>query len=466
MTCFNRCKKYVKVSWDHRNRHKTITLGYVLGVSLAFIISVAQNSDVNASTSSQSELDYLLLENNIKDSSNVSYTTTSSADLSQMFNEIYYSDKEKIKDIEVIVKNGDNIIKILTDLGMEYNEANSIVAELKKVFDIRALRVGQKIIFSTVVEPKDDSFKYVKSFVIPTSSHERVFIERDENAKYASRAEKDTLIEEINNASGLIEGTLGHSMTAQGVPTRTINEFINIFAFSLDFRRDVHKGDKFEIIYENFINGNGEIVKTGKILYAALQLRKDKIALYRYEDSKGSVDYFDEKGFAMKKTLDRKPISFKNARVSSPFGKRRHPIHRDIRIHWGVDYAAPRGTAIYAAGDGVVQEARYFGGYGKYVKIRHNSQYSTAYGHMHGYAKGIAPGVRVKQGQIIGYVGSTGNSTGNHLHYEVVQYGRRVNPLNIKASASESLKGQEFEKFKQVVANIKDNHKNMFAMNE
>ena len=187
---------------------------------------------------------------------------------------------------------------------------------------------------------------------------------------------------------------------------------------------------------------------------------------YRFADKNGNVDYYNEKGLAMKRTLHRKPLAFQRARISSPFGKRRHPILKRTIVHWGVDYAAPSGTAIYAGGDGVVQVAKYNGGYGNYIKIRHNSEYSTAYGHMKSFAKGIRPGVRVKQGQVIGYVGSTGRSTGPHLHYEVVQNGRRVNPLKIKAAAGENLAGNNLTKFKQQVAELKQTYKTMFAQNE
>ena len=195
-------------------------------------------------------------------------------------------------------------------------------------------------------------------------------------------------------------------------------------------------------------------------------MRKDKIALYRFKDKKGNVDFFDEKGFAMKKTLYRKPLAFQAARISSPFGKRKHPIKKRWIIHWGVDYAAPRGTKIYAAGDGVVQVAKYNGGYGNYVKIRHNSEYSSAYGHMNKIASGIRPGVRVKQGQVIGYVGSTGLSTGPHLHYEVVRNGKRVNPLTIKAAAGENLSGKNLKTFKANVAELKNTYKTFFAQND
>ena len=178
------------------------------------------------------------------------------------------------------------------------------------------------------------------------------------------------------------------------------------------------------------------------------------------------VDYYNEKGQAMKKFLHKKPMAYQQARISSPFGKRRHPIYKDVRIHWGVDYAAPKGSAVYAGGDGVIVAAKYNGGYGKYIKIRHNSEFSTAYGHLNGYAKGIRPGVRVKQGQLIAYVGSTGRSTGPHLHYEVIKNGKRVNPLTIKAATGNNLGGQNLKKFKTMVADLKKSYSTMFAESE
>ena len=238
-----------------------------------------------------------------------------------------------------------------------------------------------------------------------------------------------------------------------------------MFSYAVDFKRDIQKGDKFEIVYESKVTPDGNVVKSGDILYAGLVLRNQKIALYQFEDAKGASEYYDAKGRALKKSLDRKPMSFRNARISSPFGKRYHPILKKYKIHWGVDYAAPKGTLVYAGGDGVVQVAKYNGSYGNYVKIRHNSEFSTAYGHMNGFAKGIRPGVRVTQGQVIGYVGSTGRSTGPHLHYEVIQNGRRVNPRTIKAATGENLKGSELAQFKKIVAQIDNSYGKAFVQN-
>ena len=466
-----------KLKISLKNRHRMITLGYAAAIASAFVLSLTNNNDVSASVAPRERLDYIMFENNI--ASNLQnqesiYPQSSIENIKSLFEMVNYNSQSKIIENEIVVSKGDSFISILNNLGLDYNGAHELYTILKKVYNPQNLKIGQKIVVTTVnrtqidlpESPVSDSGVSVESIVIEGKPGERYILEKDENQQYTARAEKDELITEVNSASGSINGTLSSAMTAQNVPSKIVSEFINIFAFSVDFRRDVRKGDKFEIIYENHITPDGEVVRSGNILYAALQLRKDKIALYRFKDKSGNVDYYNEKGLAMKKTLSRKPMSFQNARISSPFGKRRHPILRDIRIHWGVDYAAPAGTLVYAGGDGVIQVAKYNGGYGNYIKIRHNSEYSTAYGHMKAFAKGIRPGVRVKQGQVIGYVGSTGRSTGPHLHYEVIRNGRRVNPTTIKAAAGENLKGSNLKAFKTVVANIKDSYQKMFAQEQ
>ena len=363
----------------------------------------------------------------------------------------------------VELKSGDTFLNVLTNAGLEYNEANKIFLAVKKVYDPRDLRVGQKLQFSEQWNLQENRLLSLNKIVSVIKVGQKLIVEKNDDGGYAAQVQKDELIEEVNSAAGVIEGNLSVAMNRQKVPSRIVANFINIFSYSIDFRRDVKKGDKFELIYENFITPDGQVVQNGNILYASLTLGKNKIELYRFKDASGNVDYYDAKGLALKKTLSRKPLSFQNARISSPFGKRRHPVYRDVRVHWGVDYAAPRNSLVYAAGDGVILSAKYNGGYGNYIKIRHNSEYSSAYGHMQKFAKGIRPGVRVKQGQVIGYVGSTGRSTGPHLHYEVIQNGKRVNPLTIKASASENLRGRNLANFKLVVGKIRHTQQKMLA---
>ena len=457
------------MDYNPRNKHRLFVLAYATAVTFAFILSLTNNNSVNASVSRTDKFDYVMMESSIQNGVSTPetlYPESSVENIKSLYDMVNYGNREKTVENEIEIAKGDTLISILSDLGLEYNEAHDIYLKLKKLYDPRNLRAGQKINVTTTVDTKENTLLSLDNITIAPTLGKRYVIEKDEAEEYVVRVEQDELIEEVNAASGDISGTLSASMQKQGVPNRVIANFINIFSYSVDFRRDLRKGDKFEIIYENKITPNGETVKSGDILYAALQLRKDKIALYRFKDKNGVVDYYNEKGYAMKKTLDRKPMSFKQARISSPFGRRFHPILRKYRVHWGVDYAAPKGTLIYAAGDGVVQMAKYNGGYGNFVKIRHNSEYSTAYGHMWKFAKGIRPGVRVKQGQVIGYVGSTGRSTGPHLHYEVLQNGKRVNPLKIKAAAGENLSGKNLASFKKNIATLKEAHKSMFASND
>jgi murein DD-endopeptidase MepM/ murein hydrolase activator NlpD len=198
-------------------------------------------------------------------------------------------------------------------------------------------------------------------------------------------------------------------------------------------------------MYEMLVDESGEAVKTGEILYASMTLSGTLKALYRYRLADGRVDYFDASGASVRKALMRTPIN--GARLSSGFGMRRNPILGYSKMHEGLDFAAPRGTPIYAAGDGVVERASRYGAYGKYVRLRHNSEYATAYAHLNGFADGIRPGQPVKQGETIGFVGSTGRSTGPHLHYEILRYGEQVNPLSVKMPTGVKLAGDEFDRF-------------------
>lgn len=459
-------KKLLKLNLKRRNKHKVMAVGYALSIAFAFVLSITNNNNVSASVSKKDTFDYMLLENSIQNGINdpeTIYPESSIENIKSLYEIVNYGSREKTVEQEIEVSSGDTFLSILSDLGMDYDEAHDIFVKLKKVYDPTSLKIGQKIAITTTIDSKENKLLSLDNITIMPSLGQRYIVEKTADTGYTVRSEKDELLEEVNSARGEISGTLAASMQKKGVPHRVIANFINIFSYSVDFRRDVRKGDSFEIIYENQITPDGQTVKSGNILYASLTLRKDKIALYRFKDKAGNVDYYNEKGLAMKKTLDRKPLSFRQARISSPFGRRRHPILKDIRVHWGVDYAAPKGTKVFAGGDGVIQMARYNGGYGNFIKIRHNSEYSTAYGHMWKFAKGIRPGVRVKRGQVIGYVGSTGRSTGPHLHYEVIRNGKRVNPRTIKAAAGENLKGKNLDAFRRQVAMLRETHKNMFA---
>lgn len=426
-------------------------------IALALILVLIKNTSVKASVSSQVSVEELQATTEDDSFEEESIITADSAEPAPE-TQPQTAEADNLHIIEL--KSGDTLLNVLTGLGVEYNTANNVYLSVKKVFDPRDFRAGQKIEVELLPTGEAPVVGALNS-TVRTGEHLSVLL--NENGTYTAKIEKDELIEELQSASGGINGTLSVAMNKNGVPARIVANFISIFSYSVDFRRDVKKGDSYEIIYENYLTPDGKIAKNGNIVYAALNLGKSKVELYRFKDSSGNVDYYDAKGLALKKTLSRRPMAYQSGRISSYFGRRRHPIYKDTRVHWGIDYPAPKGSHIYAGGDGVVEVAQYRSGYGNYVRIRHNSEYSTAYGHMNGFAKGIRPGTRVKQGQIIGYVGSTGRSTGPHLHYEVIRNGKRVNPLTIKASASENLRGKNLTAFKRLVAKINDTHAKMLA---
>ena len=466
-------KKYFNFDFNTQKNHKIMTVAYAVAIIFAFVVSLSNNNNVSASVS-RDDLSRDLAEEvtlaaeTTEENPETSpvYSDNAVGNIRSLFEKVISESVEKTIEKEIIVQKGDSFISILNDLGLGYTESHRIYQVLKKVYNPTSLKVGQKISVTTKIDSHKHELLSIENITIEPKIGLRYILKKNDKAQYVALEIKDELVEEVNSAAGVINGTVSTALRAQGVPSKIVNDFIKIFAYSVDFRREVRKGDRFEIVFENNITPDGKVVKSGDILYAALKLRKTKLELYRYTDANGIVGYYNEKGQAMKKFLHRKPMSYQQARISSPFGKRRHPIHKDIRIHWGVDYAAPKNSLIYAGGDGVVTVAKYNGGYGNYIKIRHNSEYSTAYGHLNKFAKGIKPGVRVKQGQLIGYVGSTGRSTGPHLHYEVIHKGRRVNPTTIKAATGENLGGKNLQKFKRIVADIKQSYSKMFAENE
>jgi murein DD-endopeptidase MepM/ murein hydrolase activator NlpD len=238
--------------------------------------------------------------------------------------------------------------------------------------------------------------------------------------------------------------SLYKAATDQNIPPNTIIEFARIYGFQVDFQRDIRKGDKFQIMYEVFIDKEDKIIQTGEILFANLKLSGQDNSLY-YFDKKDVQGHYNKNGKSVQKALMKTPIN--GARLSSSFGMRKHPIDGFNKMHKGTDFAAPKGTPIMASGNGIVKKAGWCGGGGNCVKIKHNSTYETVYAHMSKFARGIKKGVRVKQGQTIGYVGSTGKSTGPHLHYEVIVNGKRVNSQKLKLPSGKVLKDKDRELF-------------------
>ncbi|MBN8532175.1 MAG: M23 family metallopeptidase, partial [Alphaproteobacteria bacterium] len=248
-------------------------------------------------------------------------------------------------------------------------------------------------------------------------------------------------------ASGKINGSLYEAAVKSGVPASLLGEIIEAYSYDVDFQRDIQPGDKFQVLFERYFTEDGKPVRDGNIIYASLAIQGEKLNIYRYETKDKRSDYYDEKGVSIRKPLLKTPID--GARLTSGFGMRTHPIMGYSKMHRGVDFGASTGTPIYAAGDGTVMFAGRKGGYGNYLLIGHNNEYATAYAHISRFAPGIRNGKSVSQRQVIAYVGSTGASTGPHLHYEVLRHGKQVNPVGVKFPVGKTLKGSELLAFKK-----------------
>ena len=362
-----------------------------------------------------------------------------------LFNNIYFKKtinhvldnlESKYKKISHKIASGETFDKILEEYLIDKKEILEIKKELSKKINLNKLNTNQKIQFTV-----DKSNNLIKDFTFQISNTEKVYLTKDFSTNSFNQ---ELVILKLNKKilykENIILQSLYKSATDQNIPANTIIEFARIYGFQVDFQRDIRKEDRFQIMYEIFLDENEKIVETGNILFANLVLSGEDNSLY-YFDEEGSEGHYDKNGKSIEKALMKTPIN--GARLSSSYGMRKHPIDGFNKMHRGTDFAAPMGTPIMASGSGVVKKAGWCGGGGNCVQIRHNSTYETIYAHMSKFARGIKSGVRVKQGQTIGYVGSTGKSTGPHLHYEVIVNGKKVNSQTLKLPSGKILKGEE-----------------------
>ena len=356
--------------------------------------------------------------------------------LNYTFNQL----EPRFKEIEHQIIEGETFDKILQSYEINSAEIEEIRNKISKKININKLNTDHKIQFTI-----DQSNFVIKEFIFQISNTEKIYLTRNtESKKFEQKILLTKLNKNILYKENIILQSLYKSASQQKIPASIIIEFARVYGFQVDFQRDIRKKDSFQIMYEVFENDNGKIIETGRILYANLKLSGQDNSLY-YFDKKGSEGHYDKSGKSVKKALMKTPIN--GARLSSPFGMRKHPIDGFNKMHRGTDFAAPMGTPIMASGDGVVKKAGWCGGGGNCVVLKHNSTYQTVYAHMSKFAKGVRKGLRVKQGQIIGYVGSTGKSTGPHLHYEVIVNGKRINSQTLKLPSGKILKGNERKLF-------------------
>ena len=341
-----------------------------------------------------------------------------------------------------ISKSGDTHQSIINKLDIHKKEKKILLKTILNEKSLKMLRINQKFLFK-FDNLSDDK---IKEFKIETDKKNVVLFRRSNTEnKFETTKIKKNFIKNLVYKETIITESLYNSAVNLGIKPNIIIEFARLYGFQVDFQRDIWKNDSFQIIYEEFVNENNMIVDTGEILFANLNLQNTDLQLYKFEYEENKIDYFDENGKSIKKTLMKTPIN--GARLSSSYGKRKHPILGYTKMHTGTDFAAPTGTPIMASGDGKVIKAGWCGGGGNCVKLKHNNTYQTVYAHMSKFGRGIKKGVRVKQGQIIGYVGSTGLSTGPHLHYEVIENGKKVNSQKLNLPSGKVLKGEERKKF-------------------
>ncbi len=357
---------------------------------------------------------------------------------------IFSNLKPKYEKIEYKIKTGDTLASILNSLSVSKSEIQKISKLLNKN-EIKNL--SQNLTIKLTLENTND-LKKVSNLLIPISKSRKLEIFKDiKKNTFAKRDIITNLEKKIVLKEGVIKSSLYRSATQEGISPNIIVEFARLYGFQVDFQRDIRKNDSFQIIYEIFVDENGKIFENGNIIYANLMLRGQYNQLY-YFPKKNFNGHYDENGKSVKKALMKTPIN--GARLSSSFGMRKHPILGYNKMHRGTDFAAPEGTPIMASGDGVIIKAGWCGGGGNCVKIKHNKTYQTVYAHMKNFSNLAIPGNRIKQGQIIGYVGSTGMSTGPHLHYEVIENGKKINSQLLKLPPGKSLDGANRKYFEVV----------------
>jgi murein DD-endopeptidase MepM/ murein hydrolase activator NlpD len=383
---------------------------------------------------------------NIKDISNKSQIETDNLvnNFSKNVNKL--KNKESI----IIIKKGQTFSSILDNFNFENKNKFEIIKAINVIFDLRKLKINQKIIF--LINKREN----VEKIIIELNFNTNLIVDLRSDIK-VEKKELETY-SEIKSQEYLITNSLYSDGIKNNIPNQILIKLIQLFSFDLDFQRDIQKNSKVSVSYEKIFVKNKSEYTFGDIEYAEIIIKKNTLEYFKFITEDGFTDYFNRQGKNVKKSILKTPLD--GARLSSSFGMRKHPISGFNKMHKGVDFAAPIGTPVYAGGNGIVEMVGVNGGYGKYVRIRHNNEYKTAYAHLNSYKKGIRKGVRVNQGEIIGYVGNTGRSTGPHLHYEIIYQNKQINPLTLKLPSGKVLEGKELERFIKNYKMIYANHLN------
>ena len=381
-----------------------------------------------------------LIDKKNKENTNNLKEVTETNEFWNLANLITSKIKSPYEEINYVIKNNDTVEKILREFRVNNSDIKDISLKLKQK-KLASIYPGRKL--SLIIKKLEDGSNTIVNFVYPVNNTTSIEIRKSQNNFIINENILQLYKKEVV-VKNIIKTNLYSSAVESGIEPNIIVEFARVFGFEVDFQRDIRNGDWFEILYEKFEDDNNKVRDTGKIIYASMYVNGEEINLYNFKYN-NEEEYYDIKGKSITKSLMKTPIN--GARLSSSFGMRKHPILGYNKMHRGTDFAAPSGTPIMASGSGTVTRARWCGGGGNCVKIKHNSTYETIYAHMKAFAKGIKEGRKVRQGQVIGYVGSTGLSTGPHLHYEVIVNGKKVNSQKLKLPSGKTLKGEERKQF-------------------
>jgi murein DD-endopeptidase MepM/ murein hydrolase activator NlpD len=351
----------------------------------------------------------------------------------------------------VKVQSGETLQAAVQRTGVTADEARSVVQTLAGAIDTIHIKAG--LAFQAVVAAPRDHRGPIRliGLSMKTGPASAVTLSRTFDGALKLRELEERVRDETAVASGHMSGSLYESALKAGADSRMVAEAVKLFSHKIDFARDIHPSDEFKLVFDRKVTESGRTVETGDLLYAELGAKGQTTRFYRF-DNAGHVDYFDELGKNIKGFLLRTPLD--GARVTSSFGMRLHPLLGYTRMHEGIDFGAPTGTPVFAAGAGVVKEVRWAGGYGHWLKIEHQGGWATGYGHLSRYASGLRVGEHVAQGQVVAYVGSTGMSTGPHLHYEVMKGAVKLNPTSAKVPQGVILGGRELLAFRSQKAKV------------
>jgi len=375
-------------------------------------------------------------------------------------------DEEQV--LEYKVKSGDTIMKVLMNIGADEKDIFSILAATKKILDPQSISTGDTILVRYRLklgyngkENKSDNVErraLVDSIELLPSVEKKIVVTRKSDDDYDAREIDIKLLRYVSRYFGTLKNGLYSDGVESGISPTSMMNMINLYSYEIDFQRDIRSGDKFEMLVESFYTEDGKKVRDGNVLFSSLTLQNRQIEIYMHKID-GRIEYFDSKGNSVRKSLLRTPIN--GARVSSGFGMRRHPILGYSKMHKGIDFAASTGTPILAAGSGTIVYFGRKGGYGNFVQIKHTAEYSTAYGHASRFNKKFRLGAKVKQGDVVAYVGTTGRSTGPHLHFELLYKGKPINPSKVKATSGIRLSGKEMARFEASKSEIDKYRKNV-----